>query len=118
MNDQHSNMRSSSESHRLHSPVLDQTAEEGIHRAHSSKDTIHDKDISLDMSAPVQKRHSSKETISSDDYVQLKKTSSDTSKSLSDGNVTRLPDSIPIRSISQPINSAQVTSQLFSNRRK
>lgn len=102
-------MRSSSESHRLHSPIVNENIEDGIRRPHSSKDTIQDKDISLDMSG-AHKRHSSKETISSDDYVQLKKTSSDTtSKSLSDGNVTKLADSVPVRSISQPVHISQVS---------
>lgn len=111
VNDHHSNMRSSSESHRLHSPV-NENVEDGVRRPHSSKDTIQDKDISLDMSG-VHKRHSSKETISSDDYVNLKKTSKDSSKSLSDGNVTRLGDSVPVRSISQPVNISQVSRLLL-----
>ncbi|KAL0276806.1 UNVERIFIED_CONTAM: hypothetical protein PYX00_004298 [Menopon gallinae] len=86
--DQHP--RSSSESHRLHSA----SGEDG---ARPCRD---------DSGSDAQKRHSSKETIVSDDYLNLRKTS-DTSKSLSDGNVTRLADMAPTRSISQPIGMSQ-----------
>lgn len=102
--DQQSHLRSSSDSYRLYSSPVGDVAE-GIRRPHSTK-----KDFSPDPSS-IHKRHPVKDHLLEDNH-DLKKSADSSSKSLSDGNVTKLTDSAPSRSISHPLSVSQVRGNL------